>query len=215
MDFLDSKLTEYIESHTDAEAPVLKKLNRETYAKVLMPRMLSGHFQGVVLKMLSHMIRPMQVLEIGTFTGYSAICLADGLQTGGKLHTIDINEELSDIVNKYIEEAGLTEKIKTYTGNALAVIPKINEVFDIVFIDADKAAYPAYYDLVFNKVRTGGYIISDNVLWSGKVVAAPAAMDKDTKIIHDFNEMVQNDPRVENVLLPIRDGLLVARKISD
>ncbi len=215
MNFLDPKLAAYADSHTSEEDPVLKKNNRETHAKVLLPRMLSGHLQGQVLKMMSHMIRPMQVLEIGTYTGYSAICLSAGLQAGGLLHTIDINEELSEMVNRYIAESGLTDKIKLYSGNALDIIPTINEQFDIVFIDADKVNYPNYYNLVFDKVRKGGYILVDNVLWSGRVIEDYEKMDKDTKIMHNFNQMIQNDTRVENVLFPIRDGLMVARKIAE
>jgi caffeoyl-CoA O-methyltransferase len=206
-------LNAYLEQHTDAETPLLKKLNRETHAKVLLPRMLSGHFQGNLLKMLSHMIQPRRILEIGTFTGYSALCLCEGLQEDGLLHTIDINEELSEFVNRYVNQAGLHKKILIHSGPALSIIPNLKEVFDLVFIDADKANYPLYYDLVFEKVRKGGYIISDNVLWNGKVLQDPVDMDKDTKAMHAFNKKVQEDTRVEKIILPVRDGLFIARKL--
>jgi caffeoyl-CoA O-methyltransferase len=179
----------------------------------MMPRMLSGHLQGQVLKMISHMVRPARILEVGTYTGYSALCLAEGLQEGGKLHTIDINEELEIMVRKFISEAGMEEKIEYHIGNALDIIPTFNETFDLVFIDADKENYSNYYDLVIDKVRKGGFIIADNVLWSGKVLMDRAKMDPDTKAIFDYNDKVMNDDRVENVLFPIRDGLMVARKL--
>lgn len=213
MDFLPEALELYIENHTKPEPEVLKKLNRETHAHVLMPQMLSGHLQGRFLKMLTTMIQPKQVLEIGTFTGYSALCIAEGLQDGGTIHTIDINEELLNMVQKYIKESGAEKKVKTYTGNALEIIPKMNHVFDMVFIDADKKNYLNYYNIVFDKVRKGGYIIADNVLWSGKVVEKSAKPDEDTKSIMAYNDKVMNDPRVENVLVPIRDGLMIARKL--
>jgi caffeoyl-CoA O-methyltransferase len=211
MEFIHEKINAYAEQHSTPETTALKNLNRETQVKILMPRMVSGHLQGRVLSMLSHMIKPMNILEIGTYTGYSAICLAEGLQEGGVLHTIDVNEELTEMVNKYVNEAGFTNKIQAHVGKALDIIPTLNYEFDMVFIDADKVNNAAYYDLVFDKVRKGGYIITDNVLWSGKVVNEK--LDTDTKIIIDFNAKVHNDPRVENVLLPIRDGLLVARKL--
>lgn len=213
MEFLDPKIDSYVTAHTSAESEVLKKLNRETHAKIMMPRMLSGHLQGQVLRMLSFMIRPEHILEIGTYTGYSALCLAEGLAEGGKLHTIDINEELETMVRRFIDEAGMTSKINYHIGNALDIIPTINETFDLVFIDADKENYSKYYDLVFDKVKRGGFIIADNVLWSGKVIMDAAKMDVDTKAICDFNDKVMNDPRVANVLFPIRDGLMVARKV--
>jgi caffeoyl-CoA O-methyltransferase len=212
MDFLSKELTEYVESHTDSEPTILKKLNRETYVNVLKPRMLSGHFQGRFLAMLSHMINPSAILEIGTFTGYSAICLAEGLKPGGVLHTIDINEELSTLVEKYISEAGYKNIIVPYVGDALNLLPSLNFIYDLVFIDADKINYLNYYQLVIDKVKPGGYIIADNVLWSGKVVAGDK-MDKDTQAILDFNDFVHDDGRVENVLLPIRDGLMILRKL--
>lgn len=213
MDFLDPKLEKYILDHTLEESPVLEKLNRETYAKVLTPRMLAGHLQGRVLSMLSNMIRPKQILEIGTYTGYSAICLAEGLQASGKIHTIEINEELQEMIKSYFKEAGITERVNLYIGSAPDIIPTINETFDLVYIDADKTNYSNYYDLVFDKVRKGGFIIADNALWSGKVLEDPQEMDEDTKSVIEYNKKVHDDERVENVIFPIRDGLMVCRKI--
>lgn len=212
MEFIDEKIENYALAFSQNESDVLKKLNRETHAKVLMPRMLSGHMQGNLLSMLSKMLQPKQILEVGTYTGYSGICLAQGLVENGKLHTIDINNELESMVRAFIEEAGLTDKINFYAGNALSIIPTINETFDLVFIDADKKNYSAYYDLVFDKVRSGGFIIADNVLWSGKVLDDENKMDADTKAIHDYNKKIHNDSRVEHMLLPVRDGLMIARK---
>ena len=213
MEILPPMLSAYTEANTSPESDVLLELNRETNAKVMMPRMLSGHLQGQLLRMLSHMMQPKQILEIGTYTGYSAICLADGLQPDGCLHTIDINDELSQMVNRYIQKAGLSGKIKTYTGNALQLIPQLKLTFDLVFIDADKINYSTYYDLVFDRVRKGGYIIADNVLWDGKVLDEESKMDADTKGIVAFNQKVQKDKRVQHVLLPVRDGLMVVRKL--
>lgn len=212
MEFIDEKIETYALAHSQPESEVLKKLNRDTHANVLMPRMLSGHMQGNLLSMLSKMIRPKQILEIGTYTGYSGICLAQGLQENGKLHTIDINEELEKMVRDFFKAAGLNNKINFHIGNALEIIPTINEKFDIVFIDADKKNYAAYYDLVFDKVNVGGYIIADNVLWSGKVLDDPAKMDVDTQAIDAFNKKVHADTRVEHMLLPVRDGLMIVRK---
>ncbi|MCG3164316.1 MAG: hypothetical protein POELPBGB_00070 [Bacteroidia bacterium] len=213
MEFLPEEIEQFVEAHTRPETEVLKQLNRETYAKVLMPRMLSGHLQGQVLRMLSLMIKPKNILEIGTFTGYSGICLSEGLQQGGKLITIDVNAELEDMVRKYFKLAEVDNKIDYRIGNAMQIIPTLNEKFDLVFIDADKENYSNYYDLVFNQVNTGGYIIADNVLWSGKVTSPEEKMDKDTRAIVAYSEKVHADSRVENVLFPVRDGLLVARKI--
>ncbi len=212
MDFLDPNLSSYAEAHTSTESEVLASLNRETHAKILMPRMLSGHLQGRVLSMLSHMIQPKQILEIGTYTCYSALCLAEGLQANGVLHTIDINDELSSMVDAYIQKASLQTKIKTYYGNALEIIPTLDLLFDLVFIDADKINYSKYFDLVIDKIPSGGCILTDNVLWSGKILDDPAKMDSDTKAIHAFNQKIQNDNRVENVLLPVRDGIMLIRK---
>ena len=213
MDFLPELLEKYVDEHTSPEPEVLKQLTRETYTKILMPQMLSGHVQGQFLKMLSCMINPEKILEIGTFTGYSAICLSEGLKKGGLLHTIDINEELADIVYRYLKKSGAANKVKTHIGNALEIIPKIDEVFDLVFIDADKKNYTNYFNMVFDKVRKGGYIIADNVLWSGKVIHPVEKADSDTHGIMKYNDMVMQDKRVESVLIPIRDGVLISRKI--
>ncbi|MEX0813358.1 MAG: O-methyltransferase [Chitinophagales bacterium] len=211
MNFFPEELQEYCEKHSSKEDEVLYELNRKTHLDVLKPRMLSGQHQGVFLQMLSHMIQPIQILEIGTYTGYSAICLAKGLKENGQLHTIDINEELKDLAAEYFQKAELEKKIKQYTGNALEIIPKIEAEFDLVFIDADKINYSNYYDLVLPKLRKGGFILADNVLWSGKVLEANS--DKDTEALKAFNEKITKDPKVENVLVPIRDGVMVLRKI--
>lgn len=212
MDFLPEAINSYTESFTADEPAVLKQLNRQTYANILMPRMLSGHLQGRVLSMISHMVKPGLILEIGTYTGYSAICLAEGLLPDGILHTIDINEELADMAQSYIEKAGFKNRIIAHTGDALKIIPQLDGPFDIVFIDADKENYSRYYNLVFSKVRLGGFIIADNVLWSGNVLKPEHEMDEETQAIHSFNTLVRHDTRVENVLLPVRDGLMVIRK---
>jgi len=212
MDFLDEKLTAYVEAHTKKEPELLQKLNRETWARVIMPRMLSGHLQGQVLAMFSKMIQPRRILEIGTYTGYSALCLAEGLSHDGKLFTIDINEELEEMVKRYIAESPYRDKIITLTGDATQLIPGIEESFDLIFIDADKENYSVYYDLVFDKVVKGGYIIADNVLWSGNVLKHAGEMDIETIAIDRYNKKIQKDARVENVLFPVRDGLMVARK---
>ncbi|MCB0430829.1 MAG: class I SAM-dependent methyltransferase [Flavobacteriales bacterium] len=213
MEFLEKDLEAFVEHYTKPEAGVLAELNRETYAKVLMPRMLSGHIQGKILEMFSHMIRPDRVLEIGTFTGYSAICLASGMREGGVLHTIDVNEELEDMVKTYVKKAGMEDRIRLHIGTAAEVIPTLKETFDLVFIDADKENYSNYYDLVFDKVRKGGFIIADNVLWSGKVVDPLELQDDETMALVAYSRKVTQDPRVENVLMPVRDGLMVARKL--
>lgn len=211
MKFLPDEIELYAAKHSAPESEVLAKLNRETHLKIMLPQMLSGHIQGNFLKMMSFMIRPKNILEIGTYTGYSGICLAQGLQENGKLFTIDINAELEDMCRSYFDEAGLSEKIDYRIGNALDIIPNIKEKFDLVFIDADKINYSNYYDLVFDQVNSGGFIIADNVLWSGKV--CQEKKDKDTAALHAYNEKIQADPRVENYLVPIRDGLMVARKL--
>eukprot|EP01041_Mallomonas_annulata_P025496 gene25496-46550_t len=208
MEFISDELDEYCVGHTSPENEILSKLNRETHAKVLQSRMLSGHFQGRLLSMLSHMIRPKNILEIGTFTGYSALCMAEGLQENGKLLTIDVNEELEDFVRGFFNQSTLKDKIEFRIGNATEIIPTLTQTFDLVFIDADKLNYDKYYDLVFDRVNQGGYIISDNVLWSGKVVDQ-GKKDKDTVSIRAFNKKLHEDPRTENILLPIRDGLIV------
>ncbi|MBO9699376.1 MAG: O-methyltransferase [Sporocytophaga sp.] len=212
MEFISKDLEQYVEQHSTPESELLKRLDRETHAKILMPRMVSGHIQGRFLSMISHMIKPLIVLEIGTFTGYSAICLAEGLPPEGKLITIDVNEEIESFARSFIEKSDRGKQIEQRIGNALEIIPELEMQFDLVFIDADKINYQNYYDLVFDKVKQGGYILADNVLWSGKVFKDIPKMDKDTKALMDFNDMVQNDDRVENVMLPIRDGLLLIRK---
>lgn len=213
MNFLPADLAAYAEAHTAPESEMLAKVNRETHLYVLRPRMLSGHLQGRFLAMIAQMIRPMSILEIGTYTGYSAICLAEGLQEGGVLYTIDINEELEERVRGYFNEIGLSNRIDYRIGDALEIIPELDTEFDLVFIDADKPNYARYYDLVFDKVRSGGFIMADNVLWSGKVVMpADEKMDPDTQSMLDFNRKLHEDPRVENLLLPIRDGLMIVRK---
>ena len=211
MDFIDKALSDYAENHSSPESSVLQELNRETFANVLMPRMLSGHLQGRLLSMFSRMIQPKQILEIGTYTGYSAICMAEGLSDGGTLHTIDVNDELASLVKNYIAKAGMEKKIKPYIGDAANIIPAIQGPFDLVFIDADKINYSLYYELTFDKVRKGGFIIADNVLWSGKVLD-PLKADKDTRALIAFNKKIQQDNRVEKVMAPIRDGLLIIQK---
>ena len=212
MDFLPADINKYSEDHTSQESDLLRRINRETYAEVLMPRMVSGHLQGRFLSMVSHMIKPQNILEIGTYTGYSAICLAEGMQPNGKLVTIDVNEELEKRVRGYFREGGLENKIDYLLGDAATIIPALNSTFNLVFIDADKENYAKYYELVFDKVPVGGYILADNVLWSGKVLQEK--IDKDTRAIKSFNEKIQSDSRVENMLLPLRDGISLVRKVS-
>jgi predicted O-methyltransferase YrrM len=212
MNFLPEEIEKYSEMHTSAESEWLCNLNRETHQKILKPRMLSGHMQGRILSLFSQMIKPERILEIGTYTGYSALCLAEGLAENGKLITIDINEELQEFVQKHIDASPYKNKIEQRIGNALEIIPTLNEQFDIVFIDADKENYLPYFNLIFDKVKTGGYIIADNVLWSGKVVDKVKANDTDTKKLLEFNAYIQNHEGVENVLLPVRDGLMICRK---
>lgn len=212
MDFLDEHIEAYSEAFTAKESELLYDLNRQTHIKMLQPRMLSGHLQGRTLSMLSKMIQPARILEIGTYTGYSALCLAEGLSDQGKLITIDRNHELEDMVGEYLQKAGMQGVIELKIGNAVELIPSIDETFDIVFIDADKENYINYYNLVFDKVRKGGFIIADNVLWSGKVLKPDKELDKDTRVLKEYNQMVLNDDRVDNLLLPIRDGLMIAQK---
>jgi caffeoyl-CoA O-methyltransferase len=212
MNFIPSEIDQYSRAHTSPESDLLKKIDRETNAEVLMPRMVSGHLQGRFLSMISSMIKPNSILEIGTYTGYSAICLAEGLSSNGKLITIDINEELETRVRGYFKEGGLESKIDYRIGDAAQIIPTLKINFDVVFIDADKENYCLYYDLVFDKVPVGGFILADNVLWSGKVVQAKE--DKDTKAIKGFNQKISLDTRVKNMLLPLRDGIMIAQKIK-
>ena len=211
MAYTSEILDRYLEQHASEEDPILRAVSRETFLKVQMPQMCSGHVQGIMLEMLSRMIGPRRILEIGTFTGYATICLAKGLTDDGLMYTLDINEELEPIFSKYFHQSGLTDKIKFIAGNALETIPTIDETFDLVFIDADKSNYANYYDLIIDKVNVGGYILSDNVLWSGKVLEEQK--DKDTMNIHLFNEKLRSDPRIQNVIIPIRDGVNVARKL--
>lgn len=212
MNFLPNELEKYIEDHTQKESELLYELNRQTNIQILQPRMLSGHIQGRVLSMFSHMQRPKYILEIGTYTGYSALCLAEGLQPDGKLITIDKNEELEPFTQSYFDKSEYASQIDFRIGNAMEIIPALDLEFDLVFIDADKTNYANYYDSVFDKVRKGGFILADNVLWSGKVVEVVDEKDLDTKALLAFNEKIQNDSRVENLLLGIRDGIMVTRK---
>jgi len=212
MNFLSEELEDYVANHTDSENELLYDLNRQTHIQLLQPRMLSGHIQGRVLSMLSHMIQPKVVLEIGTYTGYSALCLAEGLQDDGTLITIDKNEELEPFTRSYFEKSKFSDRIDFRIGNAMEIIPSLSMEFDLVFIDADKSNYANYYDMVFNQVKPGGYIMADNVLWSGKVVEELNEKDIDTKALLEFNMKVQDDPRVENLLLAVRDGIMIARK---
>ncbi|NBB29580.1 O-methyltransferase [Cellulophaga sp. BC115SP] len=215
MDFLPQNINDYSEQHTTPESDLLKKLNRDTHVKILQPRMLSGHLQGRYLAEVSYMMRPRRILEIGTYTGYSALCLAEGLADDGKIITIDVNEELETFTRSFFDESPYADKIDYRIGDAGEIIPTLDEVFDLVFIDADKMNYTKYYNLVFDKVRKGGYILSDNVLWSGKVanVEEGKKIDKDTKNLLDFNKMCHDDPRTENILLPLRDGIMISRKL--
>jgi len=210
MEFLPDDIARYVEHHTSPESDLLKQISRDTHAQVLMPRMLSGHVQGRFLSMISQFIQPKYILEIGTYTGYSAICLAEGLAPDGKLITIDVNEELENRVRIYFQKAGLEAKVDYRIGDAAKVIPTLDVMFDLVFIDADKENYSLYYDLVFDKVKVGGAILADNVLWSGKVTQTK--MDKDTRALSEFNKKVNNDARVEALLLPLRDGIMMVRK---
>ncbi|MFM2265574.1 MAG: hypothetical protein RLZ77_994 [Bacteroidota bacterium] len=211
MHFISEELEDYIEKHSQAEPPLLAQLSKETYQKVLLPRMLSGHFQGRVLSMLSKLIRPTTILEIGTYTGYATLCLCEGMQKNGELHTIDIKEELVDFQRKYFDQSEWGTQIVQHLGEGTAIIPKLDVKFDLVFIDADKENYLNYYELILPKMNRGGIILSDNVLWSGKVLEPLQPNDLNTKILLEYNELLRNDPRVETVLLPIRDGLTVSR----
>lgn len=211
MHFLPEELDNYVVNHSQAEPKLLQELSKETWQKVLNPRMLSGAFQGRVLAMISKLIQPTSILEIGTYTGYSALCLAEGLTQNGELHTIDKNEELEELQHKYFEKSAYSHQIKQYVGNALNIIPEINTKFDLVFIDADKSNYVNYFHLIIDKMNTGGIILSDNVLWSGKVIEALAPKDIDTKILLEYNTLLNEDHRLETVLLPIRDGLTISR----
>lgn len=211
MDLLSDELKSYLESSCEPESDLLKQIDRETHLKVSLPRMLSGHYQGRVLSMFSKLIQPRRILEIGTFTGYATLCLVEGLIEDGILHTIDINAELEDMVRASFAKSDLGLKIKYHIGNALEIIPNLNEIFDLIFIDADKKNNESYYNLTIDKLRSGGLIIVDNVLWSGKVIAEKKT-DSATTLISNFNEMVSADQRVEKLILPVRDGIYIIRK---
>ena len=213
MDFISEKLTEYISENSNTEPEILAKLNEETYQKVLQPRMLSGHIQGRFLSMISKMKSPSCILEIGTYTGYGTLCLAEGLSDGGKIFTIDRNEELLKIQNKYFEMSGKRDKIIQLTGNAKDILENLDESYDIVFIDADKENYIEYFNLVSERLNNNGIIISDNVLWSGKVLNSPSKNDDETNILIEFNKTLNEDERFETVILPLRDGLSVSRLV--
>ena len=211
MHFISQELEDYIEQHSEKEPELLAALNKETYQKILLPRMLSGHFQGRVLSMLSKLIRPVNILEIGTYTGYSALCLCEGMQENGTLHTIDIKEELVDFQRKHFDKSPWGAQIFQYLGEAVDIIPTLDMKFDLVFIDADKENYLNYFELIVPQMNKGGIILSDNVLWSGKVLEPLNPKDLSTKVLLEYNQLLANDPRVETVLLPIRDGLTVSR----
>lgn len=212
MEFLEKNLADYCENHTSPESELLSKLNRDTHVKVVSSRMLSGHLQGRVLSFISKLQKPTFIVEVGTYTGYSALCLAEGLSENGKLLSIDVNEETSYYAQSFINQSVYKNKIKLVVADAKAVIPDITEPIDLVFIDADKKNYLSYYHLLIEKLTTGGLIIADNVLWSGKITMPVSDMDRETLALHEFNNFIQNDERVENMLLPIRDGLMVIRK---
>ena len=211
MNFLPEKIDDYSVSHSQKEPQILHELTKETWQKVVNPRMLSGAFQGRVLSMISKLIQPKNILEIGTYTGYSAICIAEGLQEHASIDTIDKNEELADLQNKYFEKSGFRNKIIQHVGLALEIIPTIHKKFDLVFIDADKSNYSNYFHLIIDKMNKGGVILSDNVLWSGKVVEKLDPKDQDTKALLEYNKLLNTDKRIETVLLPIRDGLTISR----
>lgn len=211
MNFIPENIDAYASSHSQKEPALLTELYKETWQKALVPRMISGHFQGRVLSMISKLVNPLTILEIGTYTGYSALCLAEGLQKNGILHTIDHNEELFDLQSKYFDRSPFKGRIKQHTGEALEVIKHIEGPFDLVFIDADKSNYSNYFHAIIDQMNSGGVILSDNVLWSGKVTQKPDAKDADTKALIKYNKLINDDPRLETVLLPIRDGLTISR----
>ncbi|WP_242133459.1 O-methyltransferase [Aestuariivivens marinum] len=214
MHFIPEDLDNYVVNHSEDEPELLQQLSRETYQKILQPRMLSGHYQGRVLSMISKLINPKNILEIGTYTGYSALCLAEGMKSNGELHTIDIDEELFDFQRRYFDKSTYGKQIFQHLGNALDIIPKLDMVFDLVFIDADKENYSNYFNAIINKLNTGGIILSDNVLWSGKVLDKTFKKDDtSTPALIEYNALLKNDKRIETVLLPIRDGLTISRKM--
>ena len=213
MDFIPEEINQFSEEHTTEESALIYDLNRQTHIQIMIPRMLSGHLQGKILSLFSHMIKPKNVLEIGTYTGYSALCMAEGMQKEGVLVTIDKNEEIAEFTQSYFDKSDFANQIDYQLGNAIELIPELDLEFDLIFIDADKSNYSNYFDLVIDKTAKGGFIIADNVLWSGKVVEPVKPNDKDTKAMIDYCAKIHNDPRVENVLMPVRDGLLIARKL--
>ncbi len=208
---MHNQVWDYCQKHTSPVDPVLNELQRQTFLRTLHPQMLSGPYQGMLLQFVSHMIRPRRILEIGTFTGYSAICLAQGLAHDGLLHTIEIDDELAPLIRTYLEKAGLTAKIHLHIGDATQIIPTLDDTFDLVFLDAGKMDYPQHFELALPKLRPGGFLLADNVLWDGKVAQQPVA-DATARVLHDFNETLMVDPRVEMLLLPLRDGLMLVRK---
>lgn len=212
MDFLDSVIEQYALEHSEVESTLLNELNRQTHIKVIQPRMLSGHLQGRILSLLSQSIRPKTILEIGTYTGYSALCMAEGLQKNGQLYTIDNNKEIAPFANKYFNKSSYKNLIKMIVGNALDVIPDLNLKWDLVFIDADKENYSNYFDAIIENVNQGGMIIADNVLWSGKVTKPTSKNDVETQALKSFNGKVHSDSRVSNVLMPVRDGMMIMIK---
>lgn len=214
MQFISENLDNYVVKHSEDEPELLQQLTRETHQKILQPRMLSGHYQGRVLSMISKLIHPKNILEIGTYTGYSALCLAEGMQPDGELHTIDVNEELVDFQRAYFDKSNFGKQIFQHLGDALNIIPKLDKTFDLIFIDADKENYANYFNSVIDKLNTGGIILSDNVLWSGKVLDSTFKKDDtSTPALISYNELLKNDKRVETVVLPIRDGLTISRKL--
>lgn len=213
MHFLSDELDNYVVAHSENEPELLQQLTRETYQKILQPRMLSGHYQGRVLSIISKLINPKNILEIGTYTGYSALCLAEGMQRDGELHTIDINEELVDFQRSYFDKSDYGHQIHQHLGSALDIIPELDKTFDLVFIDADKPNYVNYFHVIIDKINTGGVILSDNVLWSGKILDKVKKDDTSTQTLLDYNKLLKEDTRIETVLLPIRDGLTISRKV--
>ena len=212
MNFLPDALDDYVVAHSEDEPALLQQLTRETYQKILQPIMLSGPYQGRILSMISKLVNPKSILEIGTFTGYATLCLAEGLQIDGEIHTIDVNEELVDFQRKYFDKSQFGSQIFQHLGSAIDVIPKLNKTFDLIFIDADKPNYVNYFHLIIDKLNPGGIILSDNVLWHGKVIEPLQPDDTSTKAILDYNNLLKNDDRIETVILPIRDGLTISRK---
>lgn len=213
MEFIDTDLNNYIEHHTSPEPTLLNKINRETNLEVMLPRMLSGHLQGRILSVIARMIKPEYILEVGTYTGYSALCLAEGLSENGRLITIEHNLELEHRILGYFKQSVYANKIELQIGEAQEILPVLENNIDLVFLDADKSNYLSYYQILIDKLKPGGYILADNVLWSGKVMSVPDPQDVDTIALQKFNTFVQQDERVENVLLPVRDGLMLIRKI--